>query len=70
MTGAELAVAMSEAGLSPSDFARLYGVPQARVLGWIDGVREIPHSAAVMVRLLQDEHTLALADKITADATR
>jgi len=70
ITGAELGVAIVAASLKPADFARLYGVPVSRVMGWIDGVQEIPHSAHVLVKLLADRHNREDAVKITASSTQ
>lgn len=70
MTGAELGEAIVAASLKPADFARLYGVPVSRVMGWIDGVQEIPHSAHVLVKLLADRHNREEAVKITASSTQ
>lgn len=68
MTGAELSAALQEAGLTPTLFAEIYGVPQARVMKWLDGEQDIPHSANVLVRLLVDKKNFELADAITAKA--
>ena len=68
MTGAELGVALDEAQLTPTFFAELYGVPQARVMKWLDGEQDIPHSAHVLVRLLVDEKNFKLAHDITEQA--
>lgn len=65
MTGAELAIALDEADITPTEFAELYGVPQSRVMGWIDGVQDIPHSAAVYVRLLAIEENYVEARSMT-----
>jgi hypothetical protein len=68
MTGAELGVALDAAQLTPTFFAELYGVPQARVMKWLDGEQDIPHSAHVLVRLLVDEKNFKLAREITEQA--
>lgn len=65
MTGAELATALIEADLSATEFAEIYGVPQSRVMGWMDGVQDIPHSAAVLVRLMATEENYLEARSMT-----
>ncbi|EBV3599773.1 hypothetical protein DOI34_24735 [Salmonella enterica subsp. enterica serovar Virchow] len=65
MTGAELAAAMVEAEVTPTEFAELYGVPQSRVIGWVDGAQDIPHSAAVLIRMLAIEENYQLARSMT-----
>jgi hypothetical protein len=53
MTGAELAQAMAELHLSPTDIATLYGTDQRRVMKWIDGLEDIPHPIRVILALLR-----------------
>lgn len=65
MSGAELAVAIEAADLTPTHFAELYGVPQARVLKWLDGEQDIPHSAHVLIKLLVNEKNYEMAEEIT-----
>ncbi|MBC6714755.1 hypothetical protein H9Q09_00965 [Aurantimonas sp. DM33-3] len=70
MTGEELAVALRTAELNPHSFALLYGVPQARIVKWLDDEQEIPHVAAVVIGLLQDPKNRAIAKAITDKAMK
>lgn len=65
MTGAELAIALTEAEVTPTEFAELCGVPQSRVMKWLDGEQDIPHSALILVRLLAYEENYKEARAIT-----
>lgn len=65
MTGADLAIALDDSEITPTEFAELYGVPQSRVMGWIDGVQDVPHSAHVLIRLLAYEENFREARSIT-----
>lgn len=53
MTGAELAVALAELELSPSEFATIDGTSQQRVMQWIDGEEDIPYHVTVLIALLR-----------------
>lgn len=68
ITGAELATLLIDADISPTEFAEIYGVPQARVMKWIDGEQDIPHSANVLVRLLQIQENYEEAKALTRRA--
>ena len=68
ISGAEFAMLLNEAGVTPTLFAEIYGVPQARVMKWLDGEQDIPHSAHVLARLLRIKENFVLADDITARA--
>ena len=68
LTGSQLAQALLDADVTPTEFAEIYGVPQARVMGWIDGAQDIPHSANVLVRLLSIEENYVKARAITDQA--
>lgn len=68
MTGAELAIAINDAEITPTYFAEIYGVPQARVMKWLDGEQDIPHSANVLIRLLATEENYREAAALTRRA--
>lgn len=68
MSAAELAQALVDAELTPTEFAELCGVPQARVMYWLDGTQEIPHSAHVLIDLLKWEDNFTAARRITDEA--
>lgn len=68
MSAAELAAALVAAELTPTEFAELCGVPQARVMYWLDGTQEIPHSAHVLINLLKWEDNFTTARQITDEA--
>lgn len=61
--GAELAFTLRSADISPTQFARIFGTKQARVLDWIDGVEDIPHAVRILLALLH----LPGAKKIAMD---
>lgn len=68
LTGAELAILLDEANITVTYFAELYGVPQSRVIKWLDGEQDIPHSAHVMVKLIAaDESNFKLIENITEE---
>ena len=68
LTGADLAQLLVDADLTPTEFAEIYGVPQARVMGWIEGAQDSPHSAQVLIRLLSIEENYVKARAITDQA--
>jgi hypothetical protein len=69
LTGAELAVLLGEIDVTVTYFAELSGFPQSRVIGWIDGEQDIPHSVHVLVKLLAaSDANFRLAEQITEAA--
>lgn len=69
MTGAELAVALNAANITPTYFAELYGVPQSRVVKWLDGEQDTPHSAHVLVKVMAySDEVFNLIESITEEA--
>ncbi|SCM79866.1 conserved hypothetical protein [uncultured Pleomorphomonas sp.] len=52
LTGAKLAVLLNDIDITPTYFAEIAGVPQSRVMKWLDGEQDIPHSIHVLARLL------------------
>lgn len=70
MTGAQLAAALDESELTPTEFAEIYGVPHERILKWIAGEQDIPHSAHVLVKLLAYEENFTEAREITNQAMK
>lgn len=68
MTGAELAVLLDEIDITPTYFAEIAGVPQHRVMKWLDGEQDIPHSVHVLAKLVaMNDANFALAEKITEE---
>lgn len=66
LTGAELAVLIDEANITVTYFAELMGVPQHRVMKWIDGEQDIPHSIHVAIKLIAaSDANFKLAENIT-----
>lgn len=65
MTPAEFASALAESDITPSAFSLIYGVKPDRVLGWLDGVQDIPHAVRVLVELLRYEDIYKEAKAIT-----
>lgn len=69
-SGAEFAACLQEAGITPTSFARIFGTTQANVLAWIDGARDIPHAARVLVELFRRHpDCVAMAEAVTARVT-
>ena len=62
---------LKEAGLTATQFARLYGTTQENVVnGWIEGLKPVPHPARVLLRLfLRHPETVAMAEEVTAQST-
>jgi hypothetical protein len=68
MTGAALAVMLDTLDITPTYFAEIAGVPQHRVMKWLDGEQDIPHSVHVMAKLMaMNEANFKLAEKITEE---
>jgi len=66
LTGAELAVMLDTLDVTVTYFAEIAGVPQHRVMKWIDGEQEIPHSVHVLARLmLASDENFKIAEEIT-----
>lgn len=66
MTGSELALAIEEINTTPTYFAELVGVPQSRVMKWLDGEQDIPHSVHVLAKLLRSsDENFKLAEQLT-----
>lgn len=69
LTGAELAVLLDELDITPTYFAEIVGVPQHRVMKWLDGEQDIPHSVHVLVKLLvHSDENFDIAEKITEES--
>ena len=68
MTGAALAVLLNRLDITPTYFAEIAGVPQHRVMKWLDGEQDIPHSVHVMAKLMAaNDENLAMAEQITEE---
>lgn len=66
LTGAELGVMLDRMGITVTYFAEIAGVPQHRVMKWLDGEQDIPHSVHVLARLmLASDENFKLAEEIT-----
>jgi hypothetical protein len=58
MGGAELAVALANLDIGPSQFAIIVGTPQSRVMDWIGGKAAVPHTIYLIVSVMaRDGHT-------------
>ncbi|QPC87103.1 hypothetical protein GA830_10390 [Mesorhizobium sp. NBSH29] len=68
ITAADFAVSLDEANITPTYFAEIYGVPYARVMMWLDGAADVPHSAHVLVKLIATEENFVKARSITERA--
>ena len=70
MTGPEFAIALAEAGLTPTFFAFLYGTSQERVLKWVDGAENCPHPARILLTLFaDDQRNIDVAEAVTERVT-
>jgi hypothetical protein len=77
MAAADFAGDLHEAGITPTRFARVYGVPQAAVMAWINGIPgrigksdRIPHSARVLLALfLAYPDAVEVAERVTGENT-
>lgn len=68
LTGAELAGLLDKIDITPTYFAELYGVPQSRVMKWIDGEQDIPHSAHILAKLMaQSDEVFGIIESITEE---
>lgn len=68
LTGAELALLIDQMDTTPTYFAEIAGVPQSRVMKWLDGEQDIPHSVHVLAKLLvMNKANFDVAEKITQD---
>lgn len=68
ISGADLSTELNRLGLTKRGFAKLYGVRDDRIQQWIDGREDIPHSVAVMLKLLALPGGLAAASTYTDSA--
>jgi DNA-binding transcriptional regulator YiaG len=67
ITPAEFAILLAEANITPTWFAELFGTTQERVIGWIDGVQDVPHAAYLLVCLMKDQKNLDMIEALTAE---
>jgi DNA-binding transcriptional regulator YiaG len=66
LTGAELAMLLDRANITVTYFAEIAGVPQHRVMKWLDGEQDIPHSVHILIKLIAaSDDNFALAENIT-----
>ena len=71
LTGAELAALLNQLDITPTYAAEIIGVPQSRVLKWLDGEQDIPHVVNLALRMMAlSKDNLALAEQITAESQR
>lgn len=70
-TPEDFAVELREAGITPTQFARLYGTTQDMVVtDWLGGLRPIPHPARVLLGLFKRHpETIAIAEAVTEKHT-
>lgn len=66
LTGAEFAVLLAENEISPTWFAFIMATNYQRVMDWISGAHDIPHTARVMLEIFK-RHPGAIdsADEVT-----
>lgn len=71
LTGAELASLIERMDTTPTYFAELAGFPQSRVMGWIDGEQDIPHSVHMLAELMaRSDENFELVERLTEEAQR
>ncbi|NKW09982.1 hypothetical protein HGG76_11780 [Ochrobactrum tritici] len=59
---------LDEVDVTPTYFAEIVGVPQHRVMKWLDGEQDIPHSAHVLVKLMKlNDDNFRVAEEITEE---
>jgi hypothetical protein len=66
MSGPDFAVALAEVGLSPTEFAALWGTDQDRVLSWFDDAEErgVPFPMWWILELLRISGNISLAHQV------
>lgn len=68
LAGVELAVMLDKIDITPTYFAEIAGVPQHRVMKWLDGEQDIPHSIHVLTKLLaHSDQNFEIAQQVTED---
>lgn len=68
LAGAELAVMLDNIDITPTYFAEIAGVPQHRVMKWLDGEQDIPHSIHVLTKLLaHSDQNFEIAQELTEE---
>jgi len=65
MTGAELSVAMKELEISPSQLAAHLGTNQQRVMAWMDGEQDIPHTVHLIIELMKLPDMVPIVQEFT-----
>lgn len=71
LTGAEFAVKLADADLSPTVFAFIYNTDMRRINYWLDGVERIPHPVNVLLELfIKDPENIDVAEDFTEQITR
>lgn len=68
LSGAGLSQILDTMDITATLFAELVGVPQARVLKWLDGEQDIPHSVHVLTKIMaENPAALTRAEEITEE---
>lgn len=66
MKPVDLALAIDQLDTTPTYFAEIVGVSQERVMKWLDGEQDIPHSVFVLTNLLLlNDANFELAEEVT-----
>jgi DNA-binding transcriptional regulator YiaG len=65
MSAADFAVALAESGMSAIEFSQVLGVPEDRVMKWLNAAADIPHWARLVLELCLDPETQDRAFDIT-----
>jgi DNA-binding transcriptional regulator YiaG len=66
LDGAEFAGLLGDAGVTPAEFAIIFGTRTDRVVDWLDDVEDIPHAARTLLALLALPGAVSIARQIAA----
>ena len=69
----DFSAALNHLGLTANQFARLIGSQRKRVIGWLEGEKEVPHHVHLIVRLCLEspgvlQYAKRLADEFVVEA--
>jgi hypothetical protein len=65
MSPENLSAALDELDMTAGGFARLYGVPRERVIMWLEGQQDIPHTVGLVCVMLTVKPAAMLAGAYT-----
>jgi hypothetical protein len=68
LSGGDLAGRLAELQLSPTEFSRIWGTDQRRVMSWIDGDQDIPYAVGPFLEMLSLPGGLQVARRMADEA--